>query len=634
MPFRDDLLKPIPGSNPSGANLRYDPITDKIKEARREDVEMPQGAWKIALKAADYAQVIKLAGEAIATKGKDLQLAVWLVDAHVRREGFAALAPGFRFLHGLLDRFWNTLYPEIEDDDTEMRAGVLEWLGSKLPEPLRALPITSNKLTWSIYKDSRTVGYEGDANTNDKKTQRKQLIEEGKLSAEEFDQAVDETQKEFYEKLQATLEESLSSLASLIELCDAKFGNASPSFIKTRSAIEEIAQLARGFINKKGGPTQAAQPAEEPQVEEEPAPKPAPVVASIAATSAAPAAAATAPARAPHPVATLEPASLEDAAARLAAIARYLRKQDVYNIAPYLILRGFRWGEIRYNGPAIDVKMLEAAPAELRKQLKQAALDSDWDRVLEATETAMELPCGRAWLDIQRYTVMALENKGDWFKFVAEAVRTALRGLLQDLPGLPETTLLDDTPAANAETLAWIRQQVLPQTGANGSAALAAPPSAPEAQETPKPPEPPVAIEDAPPSMEEEEGATPGRPVDTFDLALQAAHDGRLDEAFAMVSAELERARSGRGRFKRRMQLAHLLMASGHEKIAYPILQGLADEIDRRGLEDWETGEVLAHPLALLLQCAKSLPGDETQTKSIYARICRLDPQKALHCLE
>jgi len=32
MPFPDELLNPIDGANPSGVNLRYDPIFDKIKE--------------------------------------------------------------------------------------------------------------------------------------------------------------------------------------------------------------------------------------------------------------------------------------------------------------------------------------------------------------------------------------------------------------------------------------------------------------------------------------------------------------------------------------------------------------------------------------------------------------------------
>src|SRR5215471_13765922 len=179
MPFRDDLLNPISEAKPSGANLRYDPVSDQIKEARREDFDAPQGDWKSALKVADYVKVIKLAGEALATRGKDLQVAVWLVDAHVRREGFAALAPGFQLLHDLLDKFWDTIYPEIDDGDAEVRAAPLEWLGSRLGEPVRLLAITSNKLSWISYKTSRTVGYEANADTAEKKNLRKQLIDEG-----------------------------------------------------------------------------------------------------------------------------------------------------------------------------------------------------------------------------------------------------------------------------------------------------------------------------------------------------------------------------------------------------------------------------------------------------------------------
>ena len=69
MPFRADLLNPIPGDSPSGVDLKYDPITDKIKEARREDLDVPQGEWKTAIKTADYNQVIKLASDALAKKG-------------------------------------------------------------------------------------------------------------------------------------------------------------------------------------------------------------------------------------------------------------------------------------------------------------------------------------------------------------------------------------------------------------------------------------------------------------------------------------------------------------------------------------------------------------------------------------
>jgi type VI secretion system protein ImpA len=450
------------------------------------------------------------------------------------------------------------------------------------------------------------------ARTEEKRAQRQALIDEGKLTGEEFDQAVEETPKGFYENLHAALQEALGALASLIEVCDSKFGDVSPSFVKTRTAIEEIDHLATGFINKKGGATAAASLAETP----------AEMMPMESSAAAAPAVA-----RVPAAAGGVEPTSLEDAARRLAAIARYLRQQDVYAIGPYLMLRGLRWGEIRYNGPEIDATMLEAPSAELRKELKQRWTEGDWDKVLETTESAMELPCGRGWLDIQRYAVKALEQKGDYFKFVAGAVRTELRGLLADLPGLLEMTLTDDTPTANPETQAWIRQEILPEPAAGGTEAAVISTPTPVAA-----PEPVLAVEAPPPEMDGDAPEAVEVPPDVFDLALEAARQGRVSEGIQMLSRELDQERSGRARFKRRMQLAHLFMMGGHEKIAYPILEGLAEEIERRGLEEWEPGEVLAYPLVLLLKCLAAVNGSDEKRQAIYARICRLHPEDALNC--
>src|ERR1700761_130010 len=163
MPLRTDLLTPIEGENPSGVNLRYDPVIDKIKEARREDIDAPPGAWKTAVKTADFGLVIKLASDVIAKRSKDLQVAVWLVEAHVRREGLPVIGSCFKFVHELLEQFWDTLYPEIEDGDVELRAGPLEWLGQKLDLPIRQAGITVNGYSYLAYKESRVVGFEADA---------------------------------------------------------------------------------------------------------------------------------------------------------------------------------------------------------------------------------------------------------------------------------------------------------------------------------------------------------------------------------------------------------------------------------------------------------------------------------------
>src|SRR5438094_8971564 len=111
MPLREDLLTPIAGDNPSGQNLRYAAVYDKIKEARRKEDPVSQGDWQRALKEADYPLVIKVATEALKRNSKDLQIAAWLTEALVYEEGLLGLAAGLDLLRGLLERFWDTVYP-------------------------------------------------------------------------------------------------------------------------------------------------------------------------------------------------------------------------------------------------------------------------------------------------------------------------------------------------------------------------------------------------------------------------------------------------------------------------------------------------------------------------------------------
>src|SRR5437660_2112228 len=116
----DQLLQPIPGSNPAGANVRYDAVYDKLKEARREEEDVDQGEWKRPRKVADWPLVIKLTGETLATKSKDLQIAAWLTEALLKQEGLGGLRAGLELLRALLDKFWDQVYPELEGADTEL----------------------------------------------------------------------------------------------------------------------------------------------------------------------------------------------------------------------------------------------------------------------------------------------------------------------------------------------------------------------------------------------------------------------------------------------------------------------------------------------------------------------------------
>lgn len=632
MPLRDDLLAPIGGDNPSGSNLRYDPVTEAIKEARREDLAVSQGAWKTALKSADYRQVIRLASDVLAKRSKDLQIAVWLVDAHVRVDGFTSLAPCFILLRNLLEQFWDTLYPEIEDGDLELRAAPLDGLGNKLEFPLTLLPLTSSGMSFATYKQSRIIGYEQDAVSDEKQTVRHQAIKEGKPTAEEFDEAVNATSRDFYDSCLSALASAIQELQALSDLCDEKFGDSAPSFLKTRSAIESIAQQVRIFLSKKPAAPETAPIVTPAALPVEPVPTVVPAAVPTAVEPSVPppvqAAPASVPALNPPSNPASPPSGLNDVIARVGLVCRYLRDNTIYDASAFLVIRALRWGELRAKAPNIEAPMLVAPPSELRAQLKERFTAKDWDGVINLTEGAMELPCGRAWLDLQRYTIQSLERKGEYYERVAGSVRTALRALIEELPALVDQTLTDDTPVANNETRAWLDEQVLSGAPAPNppEVTAAAPQPAPEPVAAPAPV--PVAMESRPPEIEPDEGALA---PDPFEAALEAARANRHAEAVELISRQLASERSGRGRFRRRTQLAHILVKAGHKGIALPILERLVAEMEQRHLEDWEPGEALAYPLDLLIRCLDiNGSADSNERKALYARLCQLDPARAL----
>ncbi|MDF1506481.1 type VI secretion system domain-containing protein, partial [Roseisolibacter sp. H3M3-2] len=164
-----------------------------------------------------------------------------------------------------------------------------------------------------------------------------------------------------------------------------------------------------------------------------------------------------------------EPATAADAAARVEAAARWLRRQDPTSPMPYLLLRALRWGELRASaarpGGGPDPRLLEAAPAQARTRLKGLLLDGQWAELLEQSEQVMGTPAGRGWLDLQRYAVTACARLGPSYAATAAALRNELAALLAELPQLPETTLMDDTPAANAETQDWLAAEQLAGAG-------------------------------------------------------------------------------------------------------------------------------------------------------------------------
>src|SRR5215469_17703327 len=600
MPFPDELLNPIEGPNPSGANLRYDPVYDKIKEARREEAQPPPGMSEQDRKVSDNVQVIKLTTDLLTNKTKDLQLAAWLTEALLKQRGFGGLKEGLALCAGLVEKFWDTVYPEIEDGDVESRGAPLGFLGVKLDIPVKLVPVVEKaKYTILDYQQSREVGYEDQIKGDEAKKKRAALIKEGKLAPELFDRAFEETPKKFYAQAEKDLDSCLENLARLKKTCDEKFGEEGPTFGPLQKALEASRHLIHGFLQKK----------------REKEPDPVEPVPAVEATPGTGGEAAATEGGAPIRTGVLisldgssEPADRVEAIKKVAEAAAYLRRREPQSPASYLMLRGLRWGELRAAIEQADPTKLEAPPTELRRHLKKLLLEKKYEALLDAAENAMALPCGRAWLDMQRFVVEACEALGSDYESIARAIRSELKALVTDIPQLLDATLMDETPAANAETRAWLVSLSQAPTAAaptDGAAAKAA-------------------------SSNGLGSLWPGQPTDAYVSAIQALRDGQERKAFEILQQDIARKRSGRERFRRRMQLIELCATTNKANVAQPILDDLAAAIENHKLDDWEDPGLVASALATLMKMSVKIQADKAAQQKIFERICRLDPAQAL----
>ena len=269
------LLAPISDEQPSGEDLRYTDVYEQIKEARRFDDPLDQGDWKTELKTADWEKAASLCVKALTEKTKDLQIAAWLTEALIMTEGFGGLTTGLNLGAALLESFWDSLYPEIEDGDLDYRVAPLEFLNEKLWTVVKQVAITDPGRTpgysWLKWQESRETGSEADTHDKygdvdeNKKRRRDELIQEGRLTGEEFDGAVNASTPAFYTSLNNELAACLQAFRRLDGVVDEKFGSNAPRLAELGKAIEDCAQVVQRICKEKG----VTAPAEEAKAPEE-----------------------------------------------------------------------------------------------------------------------------------------------------------------------------------------------------------------------------------------------------------------------------------------------------------------------------------------------------------------------------
>lgn len=235
----EQLLQPVSPVQPCGDDLSFSQELDAIARARVYDEPgLDQGAWVAVLKEADWPFVATRCEQLIASHSKDLRLAVWLAEAHARTRHFRGLGDGYALLAGLCERYWDGLYPAVEEGDPEPRIGNLSWLLARTPQLVGAMPLTDGRNGPCSQQDFVAARRRAAATLAASEQNWGAAPPDDGPTLAQLEAARQRNTRQFNEALLADAQYCMQCLLAFERCVDARLGADGPSFLAAREALE------------------------------------------------------------------------------------------------------------------------------------------------------------------------------------------------------------------------------------------------------------------------------------------------------------------------------------------------------------------------------------------------------------
>ncbi len=352
--FRGDSAASASGSDP-----RHDPSIDSLYQRLRSARNAARSAERSQLfsepgpdSSAHWRTVVELTPVFLSTVAKDLEVACWYTEAQLREQGLSGLSRGFSLILGLIDQFWESLYPLPDEDGMETRLAPLAGLNGEGTEGVLIAPIRNTLITqgrtvgpfsyWDYYQAIET------ARIPDEKSRQEKILRLGH-SLESVEQAARESDTGFFIALRNDLENCLDLFRQIGLRLTANCGllEAPP----TRNVLNVLEECLAAVTVLGGDRFPAARPEAPPGLSE-------PVENTVQTTQAA----------------NLQPMACarEQALQQILTLADYFRRTEPHSPLSYLLAKAVAWG----NLPLHELmKELITDPASLKHYSAMTGLD-------------------------------------------------------------------------------------------------------------------------------------------------------------------------------------------------------------------------------------------------------------------
>jgi type VI secretion system protein ImpA len=242
------LLLPISKKAPAGSDLRLDPaaqalyqqIKDARLAARTAERQQSQGA-EGTTDQAQWQTVLALGQIILTERSKDLEVAAWMTEALLRERGFAGLKDGFCLLRELIEHFWESLYPSIDEDGLSTKIAPLIGLNGEETDGTLIVPIAMISLTagrssgpFALWQYQQAL----ETNRISDKEKQAQRISQGAVTLEAIQTAVKETPPLFFHQLRENVIACKQEFLQLIAALDARCGDESSPGSRIRAQLD------------------------------------------------------------------------------------------------------------------------------------------------------------------------------------------------------------------------------------------------------------------------------------------------------------------------------------------------------------------------------------------------------------
>jgi type VI secretion system protein VasJ len=414
-----EWLAPIRPDQPAGDDARYDDGYTRVREQIKR-LDSPAGI------PVEWVHVLRDGSALLQTRSKDLLIAAHVAYALYDQRGLDGLYSGLCLLHGLLDRYWDGLYPDLRRGP-RARANAIAWLIARLD----------------------TLG------------ERPLAPAEHSLVAE------------------------LAQIAAELErVVDARFADQRPALSPLSSALE---RLALAVPAPAAPPVPKAATASTPPAAPKPAPAATPATPPTPAATQAAQVAAPAPAPAPGPAVAAKlpteigPVPVVSNQYELDAFYRKLRGQ-LWDLANALRAVddadpvAYRLARTASYLTVVDTVANEpngnttfGAPSPyLLGEVEGLVKDQQWQKALALAESSLQKSA--YLLDLHRHVHASLLRLGPRYARAQRTVEAELGSLLKRAPELPERKFDNGTAFADATTKEWLAGLAAASGGGAGAA--------------------------------------------------------------------------------------------------------------------------------------------------------------------